>query len=616
MRRPTSEELLQAQLNRPESEISAAPNAFDAVPASYPQMTTLDLVGLLGLIPTMLGGKGGGVARGAQRPPRVGGPGRGAQLPPSDTASIPMTQKAAGGAPRIFKPKPFASISDDLTSAYKQYRAGAGEQAVSYQDWAGQLESSMNQFAQGMALPKPVPPPPPTGKLAPSDSERAVRSAAGRADSETAALLKRDRMETRFKGQLLGLPDEANWVAAAKAGDPQALEVITSRAEQMSNRISKRYARGSKQGQESIISPEEMKAEARKVVLESLNTFDPANPEKASFGTYLYKNIQNRSYNYALESGFGTELPDKMRRAMAYLNRYDAETQKRNVVSPTRTGEVRPPELASIHMKSMEGRSMAPETIRELRGRLQQPTKLSLSSMVDKEGREAIPGGLHQYLTDRRYSPAQGSAELQMLVSQLPAKQRQAVEAYLAEGTGTGEEGTTGFREVGKRQGISHEMARKNLQGAIEGLRQQYRPAEKPAEPERPILTEEKWRAAMTKLDAWKKLGQISGGSNIGEMSSVPTLNFGPDLKRISGQLSGQAGGQPRYASEIPRSMIEPTTTAATDKPGRDFFFGNPAEDFHPGVAEKPNISLQADTYTKLRSLINAMVPYYRGGRQ
>ena len=187
-------------------------------------------------------------------------------------------------------------------------------------------------------------------------------------------------------------------------------------------------------------------------------------------------------------------------------------------------------------------------------------------------------------MKERKYSPDQSIAELKLLVSQLPPKERQAVEAYITEGTGTGEAGTTGFREVGQRAGISHEMARKNLNKAIESLRKLY--------------------------GVQKPIPEISGGSGIGEMTGIPIFNFGPELKRLSRGM----GGQP--ADWTSRQPPVQNLRAATATPGRDFFFGNPAQDFYPGVAEKQDIGLMANTYTKLRALIGAMAPYYRHGAQ
>lgn len=507
--RPSVEELLQAQLNRPESEISAAPSGFGAVIPQTPQMSMLDLVGLLGLTPMMLGGGKGSAASGMRR----------------------------GTNPRFTQPGP--------THFPESYVAHPN---------------------RARALPAP-----------PSEFETTQKAS------------QAERVKGVYQGQLLGLPDEPQWLAAAKAGNPEAIEVLSSRAEQMSSRIAKQFSRqpasirrgGGMKQTESAISPEEMKAEARKVTLESINTYDPSDPSNASFGTYLHRAIRNRMYNYSLESGFGVETPDHIRRQMAFLNKYDAEAQKRATVSPTRTGEVLPPELASIHMRSLKGRSMAPEKIRELRGRLESPSKLSLSDAELK-----AQGALQDYMKERKYSPEQSIAELQMLVSQLPPKERQAVEAFIAEGTGTGEAGTTGFREVGQRQGISHEMARKNLNKAVETLRGMYG-VKKP-----------------------KPIPEISGGSGIGEMSGIPMFNFAPELKRLSQGMGGQPSDWTR------RQPPAQNMRAATDQPGRDFFFGNPAEDFHPGVAEKQDIRIVGDTYTKLRSLINAMAPYYKHGRQ
>ena len=503
---PTEEEIRLGQEARdyPRESISA-PSGFGAVVPQQPQMSTLDLVGLLGLTPMMLGGG----------------------------------KSAAPAAAGMARPSRFTRPSPQHFP-----------------------ESYVAHPNRARALPAP-----------PSEFETRQRAAEG------------ERVKSVYQGQLLNLPDEKHWVTAAKAGNPEAVEVLTSRAEQLTKKISREYSRPvpSVKGKpaEGMLSPEEMRAEARKIVQESIREYDPNNPFGATFGTYVAHALRNRLYDYSTELSFGSEIPDKVRRSMAFLSKYDAETQKRATVSPTRTGEVLPPELASIHMRSMKGRSMAPEKIRELRGRLEAPSKLDLPA-----AELTNQGALQSYMKERKYSPDQSIAELRLLVSQLPPKERQAVEAYITEGTGTGEAGTTGFREVGQRAGISHEMARKNLNKAIESLRKLY--------------------------GVQKPIPEIGGGSGIGEAAGIPTFNFGPELKRLGKSMGGQPADWTRR--QPPAQNIR----AETEKPGRDFFFGNPKEDFYPGVATptKPDIGLMGNTYAKLRALIQAMTPYYQHGAQ
>ena len=507
---PTEEEIRLGQEARdyPRESISA-PSGFGAVQP----MSTLDLVGLLGLAPMMMGGgKGGATASGARR----------------------------GTFPRFNRPSP--------------------------QHFP---ESYVAHPNRARALPAP-----------PLEFETRQRAAEG------------ERVKSVYQGQLLNLPDEKHWVTAAKAGNPEAVEVLTSRAEQLTKKISREYSRPvpSVKGKpaEGMLSPEEMQAEARKIVQESIREYDPNNPSGATFGTYVAHALRNRLYDYSTELSFGSEIPDKVRRSMAFLGKYDAETQKRATISPTRTGEVLPPELASIHMRSMKGRSMAPEKIRELRGRLSAPSKLDLPA-----AELTNQGDLQNYMKERKYSPDQSIAELRLLVSQLPPKERQAVEAYITEGTGTGEAGTTGFREVGQRAGISHEMARKNLNKAIESLRKLY--------------------------GVQKPIPEISGGSDVGFPENIsgrytlPVGNFHPELERLVRRMASPGGGQP---SDWPdRIGLTPGAQFRRDEPGYKAMFGNPAEDFFPGTKERPGSgATMTDTYIKLKNILNAMPTMY--GRQ
>ena len=99
-------------------------------------------------------------------------------------------------------------------------------------------------------------------------------------------------------------------------------------------------------------------------------------------------------------------------------------------------------------------------------------------------------------------------------------------------------------------------------------------------------------------------------GGNIGDIAAIDTSNLYPELKQLTRGMRGQPADWARR--QLPTQNIQ----AATNQPGRDFFFGNPGQDFFPGTTETKDIGVGAKTYMKLRELIKAMGPYYQHGRQ
>ena len=617
---PSVEELLHARLQaQPKygSEISAAPSGFGAVIPQTPQMSALDLVGLLGLVPMMLSGKGGGVARGARRPLTP------AQKTERATMNRELGARAAAGDLQAKQSlvERMQGLLYKLTEKYAPpTKMGAPDQRsktlapVKEPDISrGELQQVGSQAAmESLETYKPE-----KGDPAPHIKSRA-RGAMARFKQdqsrdvripeeevhERIALRKVDSDLAKRHFQLTGTWREPDPLAAASVLSMRRGQTFTEKdIQRLRGNISEeRLDRGSealRQARDIPVAPEQEQGLAR--------------TDRARFNETAKRVIEKyppEMQAFILDVTEGTKT--------------DREIAKEHRISP-----------------SMVPRRYA-STIRKLQaelGQVKQFSELGVKAPTSKEPPMAAitralsqasgksPAEVAQYL---EVAGIQTPEQLNRFVNEVrPPNTRvlsieppeaqsraQAAREYSAQELIPIGEVLKRFypytpkklTEEAKRPGpLESERYRTGAYGPL-GI--ERRPPRAPFTPE--TRTIEESRRAVEEFHREQGLGfkGIGGGSGIGEMSGIPISNFGPELKRLPLGMSGQP------ADWAQRQPPVQNLRAATASPGRDFFFGNPKEDFHPGVAEKQDIGLTANTYTRLRTLINAMAPYYKYGRQ
>ena len=616
---PTAEEIKLGKeaVEFPKEQISA-PTGFGSV--AQPQMSTLDLVGLLGLVPMVLGGGKGGRSStaGAKRP-----------LTPAQKAERAATNRELGA------------------------RAAAGDLQAK-QSLVERMQGLLYQISTKYAPPTKMAPPDARAKALapvkePDISRGELQQVGSQAAMEALETYKSEKgdpaahIKTRARGAMTRFKQDQSRNVRAPEEEIHARIALRKVDEALSKRhfqLTGEWREPDALAAASIfnmrtgknLTPDDIRRLRGKITEESLSSAELALQREPNLAT---QPEQGEQPTQADRAKFGAV-------AQRIIEKYPPEMQAFifDVTEGTKTDR----EIAKEHRISP---SMVPRryasTIRKLQtelGQLKQFSEIGVGVPAMKE--PPMAAVTRAIATVSGKSSAEVTQYLEAAGIQTPEQLNRFVNEVRPPNTRVLPLGPPS--EAPSREQAAREYSAQNLVPVGEALKRfypytpkKYTEEEKgpgPLQPGRyktgaygttglerraPIrpFTPETRSIEDVRRDTEEFHKQqsgfksISGGSGATEdvtgYTPIPTSNFRPELQRMARGMRGQP-------NDWTQRQPAPDRRAATAPAGRDFFFGNPGEDFYPGVRENRTRGSEAETYIRLRALINAMAPHY--GRQ